>query len=72
MIREAGARPAALAVLGRDQFGNYVVQRCLEVATPPQKTALLEALQVCGGGGAWCGRVRQMRKAHGWGGLLLA
>ena len=26
VIREAGARPAALAALGRDQFGNYVVQ----------------------------------------------
>ncbi|EFN51026.1 hypothetical protein CHLNCDRAFT_28462 [Chlorella variabilis] len=45
MIRESGARPAALTALMRDQYGNYVVQRALEVATPPQRAALLAAIK---------------------------
>ena len=48
MIREAAVRPATLTALMRDQFGNYVVQRCLDVAMPAQRQALLEAIQVHG------------------------
>ncbi|KAL4431371.1 hypothetical protein ABPG75_006627 [Micractinium tetrahymenae] len=45
MIAEAVARPAALTALMRDQYGNYVVQRSLDVATPAQRVALLRSIQ---------------------------
>ncbi|PSC74804.1 hypothetical protein C2E20_2398 [Micractinium conductrix] len=45
MIADARARPTALTALMRDQYGNYVVQRGLEVATPPQRAALLAVIQ---------------------------
>ncbi|KAI7838204.1 hypothetical protein COHA_007998 [Chlorella ohadii] len=45
MVREAGMRPASLVTLMRDQFGNYVVQRALDVATPSQRAALLATIQ---------------------------
>jgi hypothetical protein len=46
VIRESTARPASLTALMRDQYGNYVVQRCLEVASPEQRAALLRSIKV--------------------------
>jgi hypothetical protein len=43
--------------LMRDQYGNYVVQRCLELATAGQRGALLEAIKVRAGGMGGCGGV---------------
>ncbi|PRW20331.1 pumilio-like protein isoform A [Chlorella sorokiniana] len=45
MVREAAVRPTCLVTLMRDQFGNYVVQRALDVATPAQRAALLATIQ---------------------------
>jgi hypothetical protein len=46
VIAESTARPATLTALMRDQYGNYVVQRCLEVADAAQLAALLAAIKV--------------------------
>lgn len=64
LVREAEQRPAALTALMRDQFGNYVVQRCLDVATRPQRRALLAAIQV---GWGRCSKAVSGRAVQGFG-----
>ncbi|KAI3424416.1 hypothetical protein D9Q98_009968 [Chlorella vulgaris] len=45
IIADGRERPSALTSLMRDQYGNYVVQRCLEVATAGQRGQLLEIIR---------------------------
>jgi pumilio RNA-binding family len=65
MISESGVRPAALVALMRDQYGNYVVQRALEVASQAQRAALLAAIKVRDSGRSWPVSGRASRAIRG-------